>query len=212
MNTLSIKKEKLIFDTNAIDFNLPYRIDINNNSYVGAFDVITEDNLSFSYFDENDNQQTITLLPTDDIKVYPFRGLGGEHINQERQKIVEPDIKNFYIRNSVIETNDQPLLIMKNDEWVFNTAVIKKYLNMKDILVRINWGISFKALYATDTYAVFPPECVAINSEENLLSCVDKSVKSGYNLKSIHIDSTLWKHLVYAHIEIVDRGWYEGEI
>ena len=122
---------------------------------------------------------------------------------------VGPDIKKFYIANNVLPLKNEPLFILKDDKWVINTPIIRNYFNMKNILVRVNYGVGE---YNTDAYAVFPPECVEINSNENQLCCIDRSQKCGYTLKSIYINSNSWRRLSYAHIEIVDKDWYEGEI
>ena len=226
MNSITIKKMVPKFDTDAICADLPYRIALNGNTYVGVFYMINEDRLEFKYFDEDGKVRFIIILPTvDDIEISPFRSLSSEANIElpklEKNKIpvvskedvpvesVGPDIKKFYIANNVLSLTNEPLFIVDDGRWVINVPIIRKYLNMKDILVRVNYGVGE---YTTDAYAVFPPECIEINSDKNQLCCIDKSLKCGYTLKSIFINSNSWQRLSYAHIEIVDKDWYEGEI
>lgn len=226
MNSITIKKMVPKFDTDAICSGLPYRIFLNGNVYIGVFYMITEDRLEFKYFDKDEKIKFIIILPTvDNIEIFPFRSLSTsldiELPELKKNKIpvvskedvpvesVGPDIKKFYIANNVLSLKNEPLFIPKDNKWVINSPIIRKYLNMKDILVRVNHGVGE---YTTDAYAVFPPECIEINSDENQLCCIDKSLKCGYTLKSIFINSNSWQRLSYAHIEIVDKDWYEGEI
>lgn len=225
MDSITIKKMVPKFDTDAICFGLPYRIILNGNAYVGVFSMITEDRLEFRYFDEDGKIKFAIILPSADIEVFPFRSLSSD-VNIELPELkkneipvvskedvpvesVGPDIKKFYIANNVLSLKNEPLFIPKDNKWVINTPIIRKYFNMKDILVRVNLGVGG---CTTDAYAVFQPECIEINSDENQLCCIDKSLKCGYTLKSIYINSNSWQRLSYAHIEIVDKDWYEGEI
>lgn len=225
MNSITIKRMVPKFDTDAICFGLPYRIILNGNGYVGVFSMITEDRLEFRYFDEDGKIKFAVILPSADIEVFQFRSLSSdvniELLELKKNEIsvvskedvpvesVVPDIKKFYIANSVIPLKNEPLFILKDNKWVINTPIIRKYLNMKDILVRVNYGVGE---YNTDAYAVFQPECIEINSDENQLCCIDRGLKCGYTLKSIYINSNSWQRLSYANIEIVNKDLYEGEI
>ena len=219
MNQISIKKMVPKFNTDAISIGLPYRIIWNGTAYVGVFYIIDEDRLEFKYFDD-ETSRFVIILPTADIEIYPF-SLGDIDVptqelkkdkSPETTEDVKPNIEKFYIRHNLHAVDDKPLFIFENDRWLINKPVIDKYMKMKDILVRVNFGISSHALHSIDAYAVFPPECIEVNTDQTMLSCIDKSNKSGYNLKSIHIDSNLWQHIAYAYIEFVDKDWYEGEI
>ena len=225
MDSITIKRMVPKFDTDAICFGLPYRIILDGNSYVGVFSMITEDRLEFRCFDEDGKVKFAVILPSADIEVFPFRSLSSD-VNIELPELkkneipvvskedvpvesVEPDIKKFYIANTVLSLKNEPLFILKDNKWVINAPIIRKYLNMKDILVRVDLGVGE---YNTDAYAVFQPECIEINSDENQLCCIDRGQKSCYTHKSIYINSNSWRRLSYAHIEIVDKDWYEGEM
>ena len=73
MNSITIKKMVPKFDTDAICSNLPYRIIMNGNTYVGVFYIITEDRLEFKFFDKGGTIKSGIILPTplDDIEIYP---------------------------------------------------------------------------------------------------------------------------------------------
>ena len=226
MDSITIKRMVPKFDTDAIRVDLPYQITMYGNTYVGVFYMITEDRLEFKYFDKDGKIKFIIILPTvDDIEISPFRSLSSD-VNIElpelkKNKIpvvskedvpvesVEPDIKKFYIANTVLSLENEPLFILKDNKWVINAPIIRKYLNMKDILVRVDLGVGE---YNTDAYAVFQPECIEINSDENQLCCIDRGQKSCYTHKSIYINSNSWQRLSYANLEIVDKDWYEGEM
>jgi hypothetical protein len=225
MDSITIKKMVPKFDTDAINSGLPYRITLNGKVYLGVFSMINEDRLEYKYFNEDGEIKFAIILPSiEHIEISPF-SLSSE-VNIELPELkkneipvvskedvpvesVGPDIKKFYIANNVFPLKNEPLFILKDDKWVINAPIIRKYLDMKNILVRVDLGAGE---YNTDAYAVFPPECIEINSDENLLCCIDKSVKCGYTLKSIYINSYSWKHLNGAYIEIVNKDWYEGEI
>ena len=73
MNSITIKKMVPKFDTDAICSNLPYRIIMGGNTYIGVFYIITEDRLEFKFFDEDGTIKSGIILPTplDDIEIYP---------------------------------------------------------------------------------------------------------------------------------------------
>ena len=73
MNSINIKKMVPKFDTDAICSNLPYRIIMNGNTYVGVFYIITEDRLEFKFFDEDGDIKYGLILPSaDDIEISPY--------------------------------------------------------------------------------------------------------------------------------------------
>ncbi len=63
MKSITIKKMVPKFDTDAISSNLPYRINMGGNTYVGVFYIITEDCLEFKFFDEDGTIKFGRILP-----------------------------------------------------------------------------------------------------------------------------------------------------
>jgi len=125
MKSINIKKMVPKFDTDAICSNLPYRINMGGNTYVGVFYIITEDCLEFKFFDEDGTIKFGRILPTlDDIEISPYSDMddrSDETMEAEKSEEPvdedEPNMKSFYICD--MRTYD-----VKNIHYSFATMVI----------------------------------------------------------------------------------------
>lgn len=94
MKSINIKKMVPKFDTDAICSNLPYRINMGGNTYVGVFYIITEDCLEFKFFDKDGTIKFGRILPTlDDIEISPYSVMDdrSDVIIQELNKLLATD-------------------------------------------------------------------------------------------------------------------------
>lgn len=162
MNSVNIKKMVPKFDTDAICSNLPYRIIMNGNTYVGVFYIITEDRLEFKFFDKGGTIKSGIILPTplDDIEIYPCSDADDkpDSVIQEFKNMEEPveedepDIKSFYIRDMrTDEYNTYPLFVRNNGDLVINYDYMEKLLYDDNVLITIKFGLKGHS-YALHTF------------------------------------------------------------
>jgi len=99
MKSINIKKMVPKFDTDAICSNLPYRINMGGNTYVGVFYIITEDCLEFKFFDEDGTIKFGRILPTlDDIEISPYS------VMDDRSDVVIQELINLLATDDNDET------------------------------------------------------------------------------------------------------------
>ena len=99
MKSINIKKMVPKFDTNTICSNLPYRINMGGNTYVGVFYIITEDRLEFKFFDEDGEIKFGVILPTaDDIEISPYS------VMDDRSDVVIQELINLLATDDNDET------------------------------------------------------------------------------------------------------------
>lgn len=99
MKSINIKKMVPKFDTDAICSNLPYRINMGGNTYVGVFYIITEDRLEFKFFDEDGEIKFGVILPTaDDIEISPYS------VMDDRSDVVIQELINLLATDDSDET------------------------------------------------------------------------------------------------------------
>ena len=106
MNSINIKKMVPKFDTDAICSDLPYRIIMNGNTYVGVFYIITEDRLEFKFFDKGGTIKSGIILPTplDDIEIYPCSDVDDKPVLECRAR--KEDGKTVVSKAEVIDNGD----------------------------------------------------------------------------------------------------------
>ena len=99
MKSINIKKMVPKFDTDAICSNLPYRINMGGNTYVGVFYIITEDRLEFKFFDKDGTIKFGIILPTaDDIEISPYS------VMDDRSDVVIQELINLLATDDSDET------------------------------------------------------------------------------------------------------------
>lgn len=202
MKSITIKKMVPKFDTNAICSNLPYRINLNGNTYVGVFYTITEDRLEFKFFDEDGDIKYGLILPTaDDIEISPYSAVEPEN-TEEPVEEDEPDIKSFYIRDMrTSEHNTYPLFVRDNGDLVINYDFMEKLLYDDSVLITIRFGLKGHA-YATHT---FESKDVRIHVGGTTLTgrILDKYREA---LTCVEIRADAWKDLEWANVYIKNKN------
>ena len=150
MNSINIKKMVPKFDTDAICSNLPYRINMGGNTYVGVFYIITEDCLEFKFFDEDGTIKFGRILPAlDDIEISPYSvmdDISDETMEAEKTEEPveedEPNIKSFYICDMrTYDVKKYPLFVRNNGDLVINYDFMEKLLYDDNILIAIKFGL-----------------------------------------------------------------------
>ena len=150
MKSITIKKMVPKFDTDAICSNLPYRINMGGNTYVGVFYIITEDCLEFKFFDEDGTIKFGRILPAlDDIEISPYSvmdDISDETMEAEKTEEPveedEPNIKSFYICDMrTYDVKKYPLFVRNNGDLVINYDFMEKLLYDDNILIAIKFGL-----------------------------------------------------------------------
>ena len=210
MNSINIKKMVPKFDTDAICSDLPYRIIMNGNTYVGVFYIITEDRLEFKFFDKGGTIKSGIILPTplDDIEIYPCSDVDDkpdtviqELKNTEEPVEEEPDMKSFYICDMRVgEYKYHPLFVRDNGDLVINYDYMEKLLYDDSILITIRLGIKGHS-YATHT---FESKDVRIHVGGTTLT--GKILDEYRNTTTcVEIRADDWKRLEWANVYIKNR-------
>jgi len=150
MKSINIKKMVPKFDTDAICSNLPYRINMGGNTYVGVFYIITEDCLEFKFFDEDGTIKFGRILPAlDDIEISPYSDMddrSDETMEAEKSEEPvdedEPNIKSFYICDMrTYDVKKYPLFVRNNGDLVINYDFMEKLLYDDNVLIAIKFGL-----------------------------------------------------------------------
>lgn len=209
MNSITIKKMVPKFDTDAICSNLPYRIIMNGNTYVGVFHIITEDRLEFKYFGKDGKVKFGTILPTaDDIEISPCSDMDdiSDTVIQELKNTEEPveedepDIKSFYICDMrTYKATKYPLFVRDNGDLVINYDFMEKLLYDDSVLIRIRFGLKAHHSYATHT---FESKNVRIHVGGTTLT--GKTLNEYRNIATcVEIRAGDWKQLEWAQVYIL---------
>lgn len=215
MKSITIKKLVTKFDTNVIHLDVPYRINLNGNTYVGVFCMIDEDRLEFKYFNEDGNIEFEIIRPTVDVEIFPFRSLlpelkkneisvvHNEDVPVEPEKPVEkdePDIRSFYIRDMRTH-NKYPLFVKDNGALVINYDFLEKLLYDDSILFSISFGI--KGHHSCASH-IFKSKDVRIHVGGTTLT---GKILNEYRdvITCVEIRAGDWKQLEYAHVVIKNR-------
>ena len=210
MNSITIKKMVPKFDTDAICSDLPYRIIMNGNTYVGVFYIITEDRLEFKFFDKGGTIKSGIILPTplDDIEIYPCSDVDDkpdtviqELKNTEEPVEEEPDMKSFYICDMRVgEYKYHPLFVRDNGDLVINYDYMEKLLYDDSILINIRFGLKGHS-YATHT---FESKNVRIHVGGTTLT--GKILDEYRNTTTcVEIRADDWKRFEWANVYIKNR-------
>ena len=210
MNSINIKKMVPKFDTDAICSDLPYRIIMNGNTYVGVFYIITEDRLEFKFFDKGGTIKSGIILPTplDDIEIYPCSDVDDkpdtviqELKNTEEPVEEEPDMKSFYICDMRVgEYKYHPLFVRDNGDLVINYDYMEKLLYDDSILINIRFGLKGHS-YATHT---FESKNVRIHVGGTTLT--GKILDEYRNTTTcVEIRADDWKRFEWANVYIKNR-------
>lgn len=230
MNSITIKKMVPKFDTDAICSNLPYRIIMNGNTYVGVFYIITEDRLEFKFFDEDGSIKFGIILPTlDDIEISPYSYMDDRsdvviqlnekdyetvkainnldfskllNLKVEPENTEEPDIKSFYIRDMrTSEHNTYPLFVRNNGDLVINYDFMEKLLYDDSVLIRIRFGLKGHHSCAMHT---FESKDVRIHVGGTTLT--GKILDEYRNITTcVEIRADDWKQLEWGHVYIKNK-------
>lgn len=231
MNSITIKKMVPKFDTDAICSNLPYRIIMGGNTYIGVFYIITEDRLEFKFFDEDGTIKFGIILPTaDDIEISPCSVMNDRDavlqelldekayetmkainnldfskllgLKVEPENAEEPDIKSFYIRDMrTSEHNTYPLFVRNNGDLVINYDFMEKLLYDDNVLIRIRFGLKGHHSCAMHT---FESKDVRIHVGGTTLT--GKILDEYRNITTcVEIRADDWKQLEWGHVYIKNR-------
>ena len=211
MNSINIKKMVPKFDTDAICSDLPYRIIMNGNTYVGVFYIITEDRLEFKFFDKGGTIKSGIILPTplDDIEIYPCSDVDDkpDTVIQKLKKTEEPveedepDMKSFYIRDMRVgEYKYHPLFVRNNGDLVINYDFMEKLLYDDNVLITIRLGIKGHSC----AMHTFESKDVRIHVGGTTLT--GKILDEYRNIATcVEIRADDWKQLEWANVYIKNR-------
>lgn len=231
MKSITIKKMVPKFDTDAICSNLPYRIIMGGDTYIGVFYIITEDRLEFKFFDKDGTIKFGIILPTlDDIEISPFsdddmsdvvlqelldekayetmKAINNLDFSKllglkvEPENAEEPDIKSFYIRDMrTSEHNTYPLFVRNNGDLVINYDFMEKLLYDDNVLIRIRFGLKGHHSCAMHT---FESKDVRIHVGGTTLT--GKILDEYRNITTcVEIRADDWKQLEWGHVYIKNR-------
>lgn len=231
MKSITIKKMVPKFDTDAICSNLPYRIIMGGDTYIGVFYIITEDRLEFKFFDKDGTIKFGIILPTlDDIEISPFsdddmsdvvlqelldekayetmKAINNLDFSKllglkvEPENAEEPDIKSFYIRDMrTSEHNTYPLFVRNNGDLVINYDFMEKLLYDDNVLIRIRFGLKGHHSCAMHT---FESKDVRIHVGGTTLT--GKILDEYRNITTcVEIRADDWKDLEWAHVYIKNK-------
>jgi hypothetical protein len=208
MNSITIKKMVPKFDTDAICSNLPYRISMGGNTYVGVFYIITEDCLEFKFFDEDGTIKFGRILPTiSDIEISPYSVMddrSDETMEAEKTEEPveedEPNMKSFYICDMrTYDVKKYPLFVRNNGDLVINYDFMEKLL-YDDVLIAIKFGIKGRS-YALHT---FESKDVTIHVGGTTLT--GKIFDEYRNVTTcVEIRSDSWEQLEWARVYIKNK-------
>lgn len=209
MKSINIKKMVPKFDTDAICSNLPYRINMGGNTYVGVFYIITEDCLEFKFFDKDGTISFGRILPTDDdIEISPYSVMddrSDETMEAEKTEEPveedEPNIKSFYICDMrVDEYKYHPLFVRNNGDLVINYDFMEKLLYDDNVLIAIRLGIKGHS-YALHT---FESKDVTIHvGGTTLTGTIFDEYRNVTTCVEIRSDS--WEQLEWARVYIKNK-------
>lgn len=209
MKSINIKKMVPKFDTDAICSNLPYRINMGGNTYVGVFYIITEDCLEFKFFDEDGTIKFGRILPAlDDIEISPYSDMddrSDETMEAEKTEEPveedEPNMKSFYICDMrVDEYKYHPLFVRNNGDLVINYDYMEKLLYDDSVLITIGLGIKGHS-YATHT---FESKDVRIHAGGTTLT--GKILDEYRNTTTwVEIRADSWEQMEWANVYIKNK-------
>ena len=209
MNSITIKKMVPKFDTDAICSNLPYRIIMNGNTYVGVFYIITEDCLEFKFFDEDGTIKFGRVLPTaDDIEISPYSVMddrSDETMEAEKTEEPveedEPNIKSFYICDMrTYDVKKYPLFVRNNGDLVINYDFMEKLLYDDNVLIAIKFGLKGHSC----ALHTFESKDVTIHVGGTTLT--GKIFDEYRNVTTcVEIRSDSWEQLEWARVYIKNR-------
>ena len=208
MKSITIKKMVPKFDTDAICSNVPYRINLNENIYVGVFYIITEDCLEFKFFDKDGKISFGRILPTDDdIEISPYSIMDDRsnetmeaEKTEESDEEDEPNMKSFYICDMrTYDVKKYPLFVRNNDDLVINYDFMEKLL-YDNVLISIKFGIKGHS-YALHT---FESKDVTIHVGGTTLT--GKIFDEYRNVTTcVEIRSDSWEQLEWARVYIKNK-------
>jgi hypothetical protein len=208
MNSITIKKMVPKFDTDAICSNLPYRINMGGNTYVGVFYIITEDCLEFKFFDEDGTIKFGRILPAlDDIEISPYSAMddiSDETMEAEKTEEPveedEPNMKSFYICDMrTYDVKKYPLFVRNNGDLVINYDFMEKLL-YDDVLIAIKFGLKGHSC----ALHTFESKDVTIHVGGTTLT--GKIFDEYRNVTTcVEIRSDSWEQLEWARVYIKNR-------
>lgn len=209
MKSINIKKMVPKFDTDAICSNLPYRINMGGNTYVGVFYIITEDCLEFKFFDEDGTIKFGRILPAlDDIEISPYSimdDISDETMEAEKTEEPveedEPNMKSFYICDMrTYDVKKYPLFVRNNGDLVINYDFMEKLLYDDNVLIAIKFGIKGHSC----ALHTFESKDVTIHVGGTTLT--GKIFDEYRNVTTcVEIRSDSWEQLEWARVYIKNR-------
>ena len=209
MKSINIKNMVPKFDTDAICSNLPYRINMGGNTYVGVFYIITEDCLEFKFFDEDGTIKFGRILPAlDDIEISPYSimdDISDETIEAEKTEEPveedEPNMKSFYICDMrTYDIKKYPLFVRNNGDLVINYDFMEKLLYDDNVLIAIKFGLK------GHSYAIHTFESKDVTIHVGGTTLTGKIFDEYRNVTTcVEIRSDSWEQLEWARVYIKNK-------